>query len=62
MYYGNTSAASQQNATSTWDSNYQGVWHLGNGTTLSAADSTGNNNGTASSTTAGRGKLTGRGI
>jgi RHS repeat-associated protein len=30
-----------------WDSNYKGVWHLPNGTTLSATDSTNNaNNGT----------------
>lgn len=29
MYYGNATAASQQNATAVWDSNYVGVWHLG---------------------------------
>lgn len=42
IYYGNSSAGSQQNATGVWDSNYKGVWHLGNGTTLSATDSTSN--------------------
>ena len=43
-YYGNASAADQQNKTGTWDSNYKGVYHLTNGTTLSAADSTSNGN------------------
>ena len=28
MYYGNASAASQQDATGVWDSNYEAVWHL----------------------------------
>ena len=28
MYYGNASAASQQNPTGVWDSHYKGVWHL----------------------------------
>ena len=40
VYYGNGSAANQQNPTGVWDSNYEGVWHLPNGTTLSANDST----------------------
>jgi len=43
-YYGNASAADQQNRTGVWDSNYEGVWHLPNGTTLSANDSTSNGN------------------
>ena len=42
VYYGNTSAGDQQNTTGVWDSNYKLVWHLGNGTTLSGADSTSN--------------------
>ncbi|HTS73986.1 MAG TPA: DUF2341 domain-containing protein, partial [Gaiellaceae bacterium] len=42
MYFGNASASNQQNATGTWDSNYSGVYHLTNGTTLSLADSTTN--------------------
>lgn len=29
MYYGKASATDQQQATSVWDSNYVGVWHLG---------------------------------
>ncbi len=28
LYYGNGSAASQQNVTGVWDSNFKGVWHL----------------------------------
>jgi outer membrane protein assembly factor BamB len=47
MYYGNGSAANQQNAGGVWDTNFKGVWHLPNGTTLTASDSTSNaNNGT----------------
>ena len=34
MYYGNAAAANQQNPTGVWDSHYEGVWHLPNGTTL----------------------------
>ena len=46
MYYGNSGASNQQNATSVWDSNYGGVWHL---TEINAIDSTNNHNtGTAS--------------
>ncbi|HYL78443.1 MAG TPA: DUF2341 domain-containing protein, partial [Bryobacteraceae bacterium] len=46
-YFGNASAANQQNGTGVWDSNYKAVWHLPNGSTLSATDSTSNaNNGT----------------
>ncbi len=28
MYYGNAGCASQQNINGTWNSNYQGVWHM----------------------------------
>ncbi|MGA2649953.1 MAG: DUF2341 domain-containing protein [Terracidiphilus sp.] len=47
MFYGNPNiTASQQNPTGVWGENYLGVWHLPNGTTLSANDSTINaNNG-----------------
>src|SRR5690242_412053 len=45
--------ADQQNKTGVWDSNYKTVYHLPNGSTLSAADSTANaNNGTNSGATA----------
>ena len=37
-------AANQQNPAGVWDSNYEAVWHLPNGTTLSANDSTANAN------------------
>ena len=63
IYYGNSTAnlLSQQNPTAVWDSNYAGVWHLGNGTTLSANDSTSNGyNGTATAgMAAGAGKIGG---
>src|SRR5262249_39118103 len=44
--FGNPSASDQQNKTGVWDSNYVGVYHLPNGASLSANDSTSNaNNG-----------------
>ncbi len=61
MYYGNSSAADQQNRTGVWDSNYEAVWHLPNGTTLSANDSTRNGNNAASlnGSSAGAGEIDG---
>ena len=45
MFYGNSSVTTDQsNKTAVWDSNYAGVWHLPNGTTLTANDSTNNGN------------------
>ena len=51
MGYGNSSiTTSQEDKTGLW-SNYKGVWHLPNGTTLTANDSSGNgNNGTLGNT------------
>src|SRR5262249_27583209 len=46
VYYGNTTAANQQNRAGVWDSNYVGVWHLNEGT-APAADSTANNKNAA---------------
>lgn len=46
MYYGNAGASDQQNKTGTWDGNFKGVWHLPDGTNLTANDSTSNGNGT----------------
>ena len=48
MSYGNPSIATDQAAPAqVWDSNFKGVWHFANGSTLTASDSTGNgNNGT----------------
>jgi len=40
MYYGNAAAAYQPTNSAAWDANYKAVWHLGNGTTLTANDST----------------------
>lgn len=43
MCYGNSAISTfQSTTTATWNSNYAGVWHLPNGTTLSANDSTSN--------------------
>ena len=42
MYYGNPVAASQAAPTSVWDTNYQGVWHFGEGSGTTAHDSTTN--------------------
>lgn len=61
LFYGNSSITSDQsNRAGTWDSNYVGVWHLPNGTTLSAIDSTSNgHNGTISGATATSGEIGG---
>lgn len=60
LYYGNSGASDQQDAANVWDSNYQAVYHLPNGTTLSANDSTADNNdGTITSATAATGKIDG---
>jgi RHS repeat-associated protein len=54
LCYGNSSITTDQsNKSGVWDANYKGVWHLSNGTTLNASDSTTNgNNGTISGATA----------
>lgn len=50
----------QSNTNGTWNSGFKGVWHLPNGTTLTANDSTsGASNGTITNTTAGTGKIAG---
>jgi hypothetical protein len=60
MYYGNPSASSQQSKTLVWDANYQGVWHLANGATLNATDSTSHgNNGTVVNASATAGEIGG---
>ena len=62
MCYGDsTISTDQSNKTAVWDTNYKGVWHLPDGTTLTANDSTGNgNNGTiTNSPTATTGKVDG---
>lgn len=54
LFFGNSSITTDQsNKNGTWNSYYKGVWHLPNGSTLTANDSTGNaNNGTISGPTA----------
>jgi len=62
MFYGNSSVTTDQsNKTTVWDTNYKGVWHLSNGTTLNANDSTSNaNNGSVGgSISAATGKVDG---
>lgn len=62
LSYGNTAITTdQQDAVNVWDADYKGVWHLPDGTTLTANDSTGNNNdGTLTNTpTATSGKIDG---
>ena len=61
MFYGNSSVTTDQtSATGVWDSGYKGVWHLPNGTSLSANDSTSNgNNGVISSPSAAPGEIGG---
>ena len=60
LYYGNAGAASQQNPAGVWDSNYAGVWHLGDGVTLTAGDGTGNgNNGVVTNAVAAGGEIGG---
>lgn len=44
MYYGNSSAADQQNASGTWDSNFIMVQHMDDDTTASVSESSGNSN------------------
>ena len=59
--YGNPSISTfQSTSTSVWDSNFNGVWHFPNGTTLTANDSTTNaRNGTIVGATATTGKIDG---
>jgi hypothetical protein len=58
LCYGNSSVTTDQsNKTGVWDANYKGIWHLSNGTTLNASDSTTNaNNGTISGAVATAGR------
>src|SRR5215813_10993054 len=58
LCYGNSSVTTDQsNKTGVWDANYKGVWHLSDGTTLNASDSTTTgNNGTSSGAVAAGGR------
>jgi len=44
MYYGNAAAADQQDKNNVWDTGFKGVWHLNQGTGVTAVDSTSNAN------------------
>jgi RHS repeat-associated protein len=59
MYYGNASAANQQNPSGVWDINYAAVYHLApNGGALGAQDSTvAPSNGTVTSATSAAGEI-----
>ncbi len=62
MCYGSASISTFQGGSTgaAWDSNYKGVWHLPNGSSLSALDSSSNaNNGTVNSATATTGQIDG---
>jgi Concanavalin A-like lectin/glucanases superfamily/Domain of unknown function (DUF2341) len=61
LFYGDPSiTTNQSDPVNTWDTNFKAVYHLGNGTSLNATDSTGGNNGTLiNSPTATAGKING---
>jgi RHS repeat-associated protein len=60
MCYGNSNITTDQsNPSGVWDVNFKGVWHLGNGSTLSVADATNQLNGTNHGATAVTGKVAG---
>lgn len=64
LYYGNPTTTDHQNKTGVWDdggnNNFNCVWHLGNGSTLTAADSTsGGCDGIITGATATSGKISG---
>ena len=64
MCYGNSGISTFQGGTTgtAWDSNYKGIWHLPDGSTLSANDSTSNAvNGTSNGATATTGQIDGGG-
>ncbi len=49
VYYGNAGVGAQWNPSGVWDSGYQSVWHLANGTSLSVGDSTSHGNNLSNS-------------
>jgi hypothetical protein len=64
VFYGNSTISStQENKTGVWDSNFEAVWHLPNGTALTANDSTmnGNNASSLNGTSAAAGMIGGGG-
>jgi hypothetical protein len=60
MYYGGVFSSFQSTASAVWDANYKGVWHLPDGATLTASDSTANaQTGTITAPTPGTGTIGG---
>ncbi len=60
LAYGNSALTTDGSSTSTWSNAFTNIYHFKDGTTLSVADSTGNNNGTNINTvTATTGKIDG---
>ncbi len=60
LHYGNGALTTDGSSTSTWDSHYKMIWHLPNGTSLTANDATSNAvNGTVSGAVAVAGKTGG---
>lgn len=60
IFYGNSGISTYQSfSTATWDSNYLGVWHLKNGTTLNAMNSVTVASGTVSGAVAIAGQIDG---
>ena len=61
LYYGNASAADQQNKTGVWDPNYKGVWHLSEASGNFNDSTAGANTGAATSVTRTTGEVAGGG-
>jgi hypothetical protein len=59
MYYGGAFGTFQSTVSAVWDSNYKGVWHFGDGGTISIMDSTGTNTATNHGATVAAGKMGG---
>lgn len=57
--YGDSSLNTDGSTSGAWNSGYKGVWHLANGSSLTAEDGTGVNNGTVNNATAGTGQVDG---
>lgn len=60
LAFGDSGISTDGSSSSTWDSNFEGVYHLADGSTVDATDSTSNaNNGTNNSATATAGQIDG---
>ena len=63
IWYGNSAVvASQENKPGVWRNGYAAVYHLGNGSSVNAIDSTGMNNGTVLGVNASTGEVGGGGV